>query len=212
MKVQCAGGDVGGGDVSGMEGEKDDEKLVADRGLQRELLCMDNPTLAQIKPKCESWEGGGANLAALQGKSYVNADRCPSRKPDKPGKWTKSQTAPPRTKIRVCDAYGVTFEAIAIPDTGATDCIVPTRLLQFNGMDIDASEKLFNQAVNGTGIACDGVVDLRLNWLNKSTRVKAFVSPDVYVMILWLVNYDRFENDSKQFPVLERYILIFIRT
>eukprot|EP00094_Tigriopus_californicus_P005734 TCALIF_05527-PA protein Name:"Protein of unknown function" AED:0.20 eAED:0.23 QI:0/0/0/0.5/1/1/2/0/154 len=67
--------------------------VIADHDLERELLCMDNPTLAQLKAKCESWEEGGANLAALQGKSYVNAVRCPSRKPDKSGSWTKSQSA-----------------------------------------------------------------------------------------------------------------------
>lgn len=59
---------------------------VNNQDLQRKLLCMDNPSLAQVKAKCESWEAGVANLAALQGKSVVHVDQVSTYKARKQNK------------------------------------------------------------------------------------------------------------------------------
>lgn len=225
---------------------------VSDQELQRELLCMDNPSLAQVKAKCESWEAGGANLAALQGKVSARVARTSKYRQEKQRSRSKSQSrmseqsgscgrccfkdhvgpncpaknqscrscgkdghfqrmckskavvdpkkssgrdvvqttrvtisstsvknvrsnATPRAKIHVSDLFGNSFEAIVLPDTGATDCIVPSQLLKSHNVVVDSSKRATISAANGTRLVCDGIVTLKLRWLNHDARVQASV-------------------------------------
>lgn len=96
----------------------------------------------------------------------------------------QASNASPTAVVDVCASSGVKFKTVVLPDTGATDSIFPSRLLQDHGVDIDTSSRAMIEAANGTRLICDGVVRLKVTWLHHCAFITAFVSPDTRVALL----------------------------
>lgn len=82
---------------------------ISNQELQRELLFLDNPTLSEVKTKCESWEAGDRNQAALQIKSTVRVDKTSTYKTQKRGKAqdkSKSLIKNGPNLLTTCDKCG----------------------------------------------------------------------------------------------------------
>eukprot|EP00094_Tigriopus_californicus_P010908 TCALIF_10523-PA protein Name:"Protein of unknown function" AED:0.36 eAED:0.43 QI:0/0/0/0.33/1/1/3/0/291 len=96
----------------------------------------------------------------------------------------RSMVDNPRACIMIGSKMSEPFWVDAIPDTGATCCVVPSGLMHKNGVVVDPSEKLVIKVANGHDLLCNGVANLEMTWLHHKISVVAYVSPDVDAVLI----------------------------
>eukprot|EP00094_Tigriopus_californicus_P010955 TCALIF_10569-PA protein Name:"Similar to gag-pol Gag-Pol polyprotein (Walleye dermal sarcoma virus)" AED:0.25 eAED:0.27 QI:80/0/0/1/0/0/8/0/1134 len=171
---------------------------IQGQDLQRELLQLETPALDEIKKKCLAYEVGGINQRALLMDTQIQGLSTRRSKVHSNPKIvrdrSKSQTRKASNnnqKCARCNYYPHTNPQhcpalILLPDTGATEAIVPANLVKKFKITIDRSRKRKILASNGTNPKCHGVVDLQIKWLKHKAQITAFVSPDVVgVFLAW---------------------------
>eukprot|EP00094_Tigriopus_californicus_P007775 TCALIF_07487-PA protein Name:"Protein of unknown function" AED:0.42 eAED:0.49 QI:0/-1/0/1/-1/1/1/0/211 len=98
----------------------------------------------------------------------------------------------------------VTFSINALPDTGANETIMATKILDQKGLTPDASRAVGLHAANGTPMQCDGAINLRFKWYDRETVVIVYASPQVSdTLISWHALLD-LDIIPKSFPMSDR--------
>eukprot|EP00094_Tigriopus_californicus_P005040 TCALIF_04854-PA protein Name:"Protein of unknown function" AED:0.42 eAED:0.42 QI:56/0/0/1/0/0/3/0/466 len=166
---------------------------IADKELQQEILQMENPSLDQIKKKCQSWESGGTNQKAITNPGLSYANKISGQSTSFRGLvlsrfLVDSYQLTPKARVTISGDTGSSFEYSVLPDTGATDPVVSTLLLKDHGIVIDPRSKKRILAANGTVLKCHGSVDLQITWLDKTTTITAYATPDIMGTSVWIQN------------------------
>lgn len=81
-------------------------------------------------------------------------------------------------------AQGKSLGHDALPDTGATDRIISSRLLDEAGITYNGQHKRRIVAANGSNLRCLGAVELYVQWQDHGAQMTAFVTPDISNILL----------------------------
>jgi hypothetical protein len=88
--------------------------------------------------------------------------------------------ATPLLTISIYPEKGTPFEMLSLPDTGATESLISSDLLQQYNIPISSLQKTSILAANGSRLRCHGSVQLHLRYLDQlNTHVTAYVTPDL---------------------------------